>query len=105
MFERQNLSERSSARIGSLSASRRGSRTHGFVREDLIRRGIDSGKIAVVINGVDLLRTQKTPQGSRIDLIQFRLLADKFGRWLHRHARNGARVWRMSGSQRRKLLS
>jgi len=37
-------------------------------REDLIRRGIDPGKIAVVINGVDLSRYQK--RGKDQELIQ-----------------------------------
>jgi len=45
-------------------------------REDLIRRGIDSGKIAVVINGVDLSRYQKRPKDQEL-IDQFRL-HDKF---------------------------
>ena len=35
-------------------------------REDLIRRGIEPGKIAVVINGVDLLRYQKSSKDAQL---------------------------------------
>jgi colanic acid biosynthesis glycosyl transferase WcaI len=45
-------------------------------REDLIRRGIDPHKIAVVINGVDLSRYQK--RGKDQDLIAQYRLRDKF---------------------------
>ncbi len=45
-------------------------------REDLIRRGIDPGKIAVVINGVDLSRYQKRGKDQEL-IAQFRL-RDKF---------------------------
>jgi colanic acid biosynthesis glycosyl transferase WcaI len=45
-------------------------------RDDLIRRGIDPGKIAVVINGVDLSRYQK--RGKDQELMAQFLLRDKF---------------------------